>query len=199
ASCGLRKAAPSPARDSASASSPRSRSCMAESSSSPTTNPASPLSSPCRAVPPEVLASRIAALPESPGAAAAIERLQEAADAQGERANLDAVLAEAKVASFLGNALGDCPYLLDLAAKDVARLVAMLGDDSEARIARINAELAETKWATRSEAMPALRRAKQDVALTLGLADLGVAIGLETVTALLTAFADAALAAALRF
>jgi glutamate-ammonia-ligase adenylyltransferase len=145
------------------------------------------------------LASRIAALPESPGAAAAIERLQEAADAQGERANLDAVLAEASVASFLGNALGDCPYLLDLAAKDVARLVAMLGDDSEARIARINVELAETKWATRGEAMPALRRAKQDVALTLGLADLGGALGLETVTALLTAFADAALAAALRF
>ena len=47
--------------------------------------------------------------------------------------------------------------------------------------------------------MAALRLAKQDVALTLGLADLAGAIDLEAVTALLTRFADAALEAALRF
>ena len=40
------------------------------------------------------------------------------------------------------------------------------------------------EWATRAEAMAALRRAKQDVALTLGLADLAGAIALEAVTAL---------------
>ena len=81
----------------------------------------------------------------------------------------------------------------------MARLAAILADQPETRIARINSELAAVEWGTRAEAMPALRRAKQDVALTLGLADLGGAIDLETVTTLLTAFADATLAAALSF
>jgi glutamate-ammonia-ligase adenylyltransferase len=145
------------------------------------------------------LASRLAALPASPNAAAALERLREAADGQDARASLDAALGDPEVAAFLGSALGDCPFLLDVAAKDVMQLVAILDDEPEARIARINAGLASAEWATRAEAMPALRRARQDVALTVGLADLGGVIGLETVTALLTAFADAALSAALQF
>ncbi len=148
---------------------------------------------------PEPLASRIAALPDSPASTIAIERLQDAAENQAARPSLDSVLADPLVAGFLGNALGDCPYLLDLAARDVARLVAILADAPAARIERIDAELAAADWPTRAGAMTALRRAKQDAALTLGLADLAGAIELEAVTALLTKFADAALSAALRF
>ena len=55
------------------------------------------------------------------------------------------------------------------------------------------------QWADRGEALRGLRRAKQHVALTVGLADLGRAIPLEAVTGLLSDFADAALGAALRF
>ncbi len=104
-----------------------------------------------------------------------------------------------EVRAFLGSALGDCPYLLDLAVKDLARLAAILGEAPEARVAAIVAALGGASWETRADAMAALRRAKQDVALTLGLADLADAIDLEAVTGLLTRFADAALAASLRF
>lgn len=150
-------------------------------------------------MPPEALARRIAALPDSPASTAAIERLREAAADKDMEARLSSLLADAGVAEFLGSALGDCPFLLDLAAKDIARLADIFDDAPEARVARIVADLREAAWEALPPAMVALRTAKQDVALTLGLADLAGAIELETVTQLLTDFADASLAAALRF
>ncbi len=150
-------------------------------------------------MPAEALARRIAALPDSPASAAALERLREAAARQDAPTSLDAALGDPRVAAFLGNALGDCPYLLDLAAKDLPRLAAILSAAPEARVAGIVDGLAAREWPARTDAMAALRQAKQDVALTLGLADLAGALDLDSVTALLTSFADAALAAALRF
>ncbi len=150
-------------------------------------------------MPPESLRRRIAALPASPNREAALERLAEAAEAQGQGAALSALLDTPELGAFLGDALGDCPYLLDLAAKDIARLAAIFGDAPETRIKTIVGTLEDASFEARAEAMAALRIAKQDVALTLGLADLGGAIDLEAVTGLLTRFADAALSTALRF
>jgi glutamate-ammonia-ligase adenylyltransferase len=151
------------------------------------------------AVPPEAPGRSLRALPPSPHSAAALERLTEAADQQGARAALDPILADPQLSAFLGSALGDCPFLLDVAAKDPARIVALLGKDPAKRVEHEIAALASAAWTNKPEAMAALRRAKQHVALTVGIADLGRAIPLETVTELLTVFADAALNAALRF
>jgi glutamate-ammonia-ligase adenylyltransferase len=150
-------------------------------------------------VPLEALGDRIAALPVSPHAETALETLSDAAARQEARAALDALLGKDGISGFLGSALGDCPFLLELAAKDVTRLASTFESAPEERVGAIVGDLAEAEWASRADAMAALRRARQDVALTVGLADLARAITLEGVTALLTGFADAALQAALRF
>ncbi len=148
---------------------------------------------------PEALSRRIAALPASPHASAALDALAEAAGRQEAAPALDSLLEDADVARFLGSALGDCPFLLDLAVNDVRRLKAILGATPEERVAHVLDRLATAKWPARAEAMAALRQARQDVALTVGLADLAGAISLEEMTALMTRFADAALGAALGF
>jgi len=150
-------------------------------------------------VPPESLRRLVAALPASSNAETALERLVEAGESQGQGAALEEILGDEGLRAFLGTALGDCPYLCDLSVKDVTRLAAILDQAPEARVEAVVALLKEGAWETQAEAMSALRRAKQDVALTLGLADLAGAIDLDAVTGLLTRFADAALAAALRF
>ncbi len=150
-------------------------------------------------MPPESLRRRIAALPDSPDRETALERLTEAAEKQGEGAALSALTHPSELRAFLGSAFGDCPHLLDLAVKSIPRLVAILDEAPEPRMEAIVAALEHATFETRAEAMAGLRRAKQDVALTLGLADLAGAIDLEAVTGLLTHFADAALSAALRF
>jgi glutamate-ammonia-ligase adenylyltransferase len=128
-----------------------------------------------------------------------LEKLAEAAERQSAREALDPLLGQPEVAAFLGSALGDCPYLLDLAAKDPERLSAILNETPEARVERQITELRGMACETRADAMRALRRAKQNVALTLALADLARAVPLDTTTGLLSAFADAALDSALRF
>src|ERR687893_1018741 len=81
----------------------------------------------------EPLRSRIRPLPESPYSGDALQHLGEAAERQDAGPVLDAILAEPGLAAFLGSALGDCPFLLDLAAKDVSRLAAILGEGPETR------------------------------------------------------------------
>ena len=85
-------------------------------------------------MPPEPLGHRITPLPPSPHSAAALERLTDAADRQGLRHVLDPILAAPAPAAFLGTALGDCPFLLDLATSDIARLAAILAEPPETRI-----------------------------------------------------------------
>jgi glutamate-ammonia-ligase adenylyltransferase len=150
-------------------------------------------------MPAEPLESRIKALPASLFGEMALARLQEAAEKQDSAARIAPWLTKASATDFLGSALGDCPFLLDLATKDVARLASILQDSPEARMERVITAVNSAEWTTRPEAMSALRKAKQDVALTLGLADLARAIPLEMVTRSLAAFADAAIDAALRF
>ncbi|MDQ3560049.1 MAG: bifunctional [glutamine synthetase] adenylyltransferase/[glutamine synthetase]-adenylyl-L-tyrosine phosphorylase [Pseudomonadota bacterium] len=150
-------------------------------------------------MPSEPLGRRIAALPPSPYAPAALHTLREAAARKSCAEALENILDDADVAAFLGSALGDCPFLLDLAGKDPERLAAIVDIDPETRLERQISELAQGNWDTRADAMQALRRAKQNVALTLGLADLARAIPLRVATDALTAFADGAINAALRF
>jgi glutamate-ammonia-ligase adenylyltransferase len=172
---------------------------MAAASISPTTSPASPRFSAFRpAMPHEPLKLRIRRLPPSPNAGRARDRLGEMADRQGLGDRGSALLAEPQIADFLGSALGDSPFLLDLAAKDVRRLVDILNEAPEARIERQIAELSRD-WPDRGAVQRGLRRAKQNVALTLGLADLAGAITLEAATGALSRFADAAVQSALRF
>ncbi|SER04637.1 glutamate-ammonia-ligase adenylyltransferase [Faunimonas pinastri] len=148
---------------------------------------------------PDDLRQRLQSLPASPFAEGALVHLREASAKQGLVAEMEGVLADERLAAFLGSALGDCPYLCDLAAKDVLRLLAIVEEAPEERVARLIREISTGSWTEKSAVMSALRRAKQDVALTLGLADLGRAIDLETVTGGLSDLADAALDAALRF
>jgi glutamate-ammonia-ligase adenylyltransferase len=148
---------------------------------------------------PDPLHRRIAGLPPSPYASAAFESLQAAAVRQGSEKLLASILADERTAAFLGTALGDCPFLLDLASKDLPRLADVLRTDPRQRLADQDATLQSASWSTRQEAMQALRKAKQNVALTLGLSDLAGAVSLDEATQGLTSFADAALDAALRF
>lgn len=147
----------------------------------------------------EPLSRRVAALPDSPYAAQALETLREAAERQDAQSALAALEADNTIAAFLGSALGDCPFLLDLATKDVARLAAILATSPEVRIEAIITRLATSDWAARADAMAALRRARQDAALTIGLADLAGALTLADATAMMTRFAGTALDAALRY
>ncbi len=128
-----------------------------------------------------------------------MQALREAAGRQGRLAMLEKVLAEPDVSAFLASAFADCPYLLDLASKDIDRLADILDAAPDSVAANAIAMLDPKGWTTRAEVMTGLRRAKQHLALGLGLADLAGAIDLAAVTAGLTGFADAALEAALCF
>ncbi|WP_051630992.1 bifunctional [glutamine synthetase] adenylyltransferase/[glutamine synthetase]-adenylyl-L-tyrosine phosphorylase [Afifella pfennigii] len=143
------------------------------------------------------LRERLTPLPRSPEGEKALEQLAHAARRQGKETELEALLAEEAVKDFLAAALGDCPYLLDLAAKDIDRLAAILAEAPEATVAKAIAALKALEDPDEKSLMGDLRRAKQKVALTLGLADLAGAIDLEGVVRPLSDFADAALDATL--
>ncbi len=145
------------------------------------------------------LIDRTCPLPASPWAEAALAMLNEAAERDGIQDRHATLLDNTTVRDFLAAALGDCPFLLDLAAKDSGRLLDILETAPEDYLNRTISEIGKASWQDRKIAMSALRRAKQNVALCLGLADLAGAVSLETVTTGLTDFADAAVDAALRF
>ncbi len=100
---------------------------------------------------------------------------------------------------LLAGIIGNSPYLRDLMMTDPPRLVSILSDAPESRLSallqRASAATAEDEAGITRD----LRLMKQDLALTLGLADICGAIGLNRVTHALAGFADAALTAAIRF
>lgn len=106
---------------------------------------------------------------------------------------------DARLCDFLGGVLSNSPYLRDLSLLNPQRLYGILTEPAPARIDRLLAEAAATKAETEAELMKQLRLLKQDLALTLGLANIGGVIGLDRVTGGLAGFADAALSAATRF
>ncbi|WP_425274799.1 bifunctional [glutamine synthetase] adenylyltransferase/[glutamine synthetase]-adenylyl-L-tyrosine phosphorylase [Stappia indica] len=133
--------------------------------------------------------------PESTAAAEALA--QDLADVV---AGLDADDAQReRVGAFLSGALTNAPYLRDLALADHERLAALLQENPQARVDRLVAEARELTGEEEGAVMAGLRRLKQDLALTLALADIAGALDLDAVTGGLSRFADAALTAAIRF
>ncbi|HSM41675.1 MAG TPA: bifunctional [glutamine synthetase] adenylyltransferase/[glutamine synthetase]-adenylyl-L-tyrosine phosphorylase [Afifellaceae bacterium] len=145
-----------------------------------------------------VLAERITPLPQSPDGARALAELIEAASRDGSAGTLEKLAASETVGGFLASVLGDCPFLFDLSMKQPARLASILQSVPEDLVRQVISDIETARWETRTDAMSALRQARQTVALALGLADLAGAVELETVTSGLTDFADAAVNAALR-
>jgi [glutamine synthetase] adenylyltransferase / [glutamine synthetase]-adenylyl-L-tyrosine phosphorylase len=93
------------------------------------------------------------------------------------------------------------PYLWDLVRADPARLVALMESDPDRRLADRLAEVARAAAASASdtEAMRLLRVVKAEAALLIALADIGGVWEVTQVTAALTAVADAAVGAAVRY
>ncbi len=95
-------------------------------------------------------------------------------------------------------ATSNSPYLRELAFRDAGRLARVLSEDPAGLVARIVRELSPIA-ADEASAMRAVRRAKQEAALAIALADLGGVWAVAEVTEALTATADACLRAAVRF
>jgi glutamate-ammonia-ligase adenylyltransferase len=91
------------------------------------------------------------------------------------------------------------PYLWSLISEDPARLVRLLAASPEAALAALIGALAARRDDDEAELMRALRRAKRESALLVAVADVGGVWDVAAATAALTRFADAAVAAALRF
>ncbi|HMB48115.1 MAG TPA: bifunctional [glutamine synthetase] adenylyltransferase/[glutamine synthetase]-adenylyl-L-tyrosine phosphorylase, partial [Afifellaceae bacterium] len=144
------------------------------------------------------LCERLENLPASPSGETALADLAAAAARHDLADAMNETLARPETGRFLASALGDCPFLFDLAVKDPARLLSVLASAPEDLVRQTIDDVNQASWPSRAEAMSALRRAKQMMALALGLADLAGAVSLETVTCGLTEFADAAVNAALR-
>lgn len=147
-----------------------------------------------------VLADRIAVVPTAPDpdhAALFLKDLLAHAEA-GEA--LNALLHEKPdLEGFLIGVIGNSPYLRDLMLADPPRLLRLLQEAPESRLENLLSAARDARAEDEAGIMRTLRHFKHDLALTLGLADISGAIGLNRVTGALAGFADAALTAAIRF
>jgi glutamate-ammonia-ligase adenylyltransferase len=101
---------------------------------------------------------------------------------------------------LLAAAFGNSAYLARLAARETDTLRRFFAEGAHPLLEEIEATaLAAGDAAIELEVMQALRRAKRQAALVIGLADIAGLFTLEDVTQNLTRFADATLKAALRF
>ncbi|MCK7611647.1 bifunctional [glutamine synthetase] adenylyltransferase/[glutamine synthetase]-adenylyl-L-tyrosine phosphorylase [Roseibium sediminicola] len=146
------------------------------------------------------LADRIAVVPVTPDLDRANLFLKDLLDNPEAGGDLKTLLAKKPdLEGFLAGIIGNSPYLRELMLADPVRLLSLLQDAPETRLARILEEAREARAEDEAGIMRALRLLKHDLALTLGLADISGAIGLNRVTNALAGFADAALTAAIRF
>lgn len=118
------------------------------------------------------------------------ERLIEAAEVDGWRGDLDDAW------PALAPVFSASPYLAGLARRWPAQLAAILAQDPDAHLADILARTTALEGGAEAVRRP-LRLLKAELHLLTALADLGGVWGLDVVTAALSAFADAATAAAL--
>ena len=102
--------------------------------------------------------------------------------------------ADGDLAKLLAGAGGCSPYIRSLVEKEADWLVPAF-NDPEAAVAE---QLTELHRGSVAKLSVALRQAKRRVALITGLADLAGVWSLETVTSILTEFADVSCALALR-
>jgi len=150
-----------------------------------------------------ILRDRLAVVPraQEPGRAGLfLDDLLQKADRSDDASGLRSLLEDGgDVRSCILGIMGNSPYLRDLMLADPARLSRILNDAPEARIARLIDQARGAAAETEAELMRDLRLLKHDMALTLGISDIGGAIGLNQVTGALAGFADAALTACIRF
>jgi glutamate-ammonia-ligase adenylyltransferase len=111
------------------------------------------------------------------------------------------LLDEPRVRALLHGILGCSPYLTGLVRRDPARLLRLLAAPPQPTLApqirSLEAAIADA--ASAEAAMQQLRRFKSEVALLVALCDLGGVWPVHDVTAALTAAADAATGACVRF
>ncbi len=144
----------------------------------------------------ETLAQQVHAAPRLSDAKAARDKL---ADLAGSGAQI--VLAEPRFKALIEGVADHSPYLwriISAAPDRLARLAAEEPSDSLERILAV--ARAQTRAAAdEHEAMAALRRAKQEAALVIALADIGGLWDVMRVTQALTQFADCMVSCALSF
>ncbi len=126
--------------------------------------------------------------------------LTAAAEAAGSGKAVADALSQPGIAAFIAGVMDCAPFLRGLMLDDPARLAKLLAADPAARMRRLAAATGRAwKRASAAEVMAKLRHGRQEAALLTALADLGGAWDVVQVTAALTAFADAAVGAAVRF
>ena len=130
-----------------------------------------------------------------------VAELTEAATEAGvEKALASLMKANAALGPFIASVMAWSPFLRSLMIDDPALLIEVLSAEPKARRRKVvNATASAWKKASEAEVMAALRRARREIALLVGLADLGGVWDVVTVTGALSEFADAAVAAAVRF
>lgn len=146
------------------------------------------------------LCQRLSVVPKAPDEAHARLFLQDLLAHEEAASGLQQVFdQQPAVEHFLLGIIGNSPYLRDLMLADPQRLLGILTGSPEDRLSRIISDAREASAEDEAGIMKALRCHKQDLALTLGLADIAGALRLDQVTRALAGFADAALTAAIRF
>ena len=134
----------------------------------------------------------------SAGDAALAQRALERARERDCEGTLAALLdQEPKAQELLMGVFGGSPFLGEIAARDPARLARLLFSPPEESLAALLCRVRAARPQTEAEAMRALRRAKEEAALLIGLADLAQVWEAEFVMRALTDFADVALSAAI--
>jgi [glutamine synthetase] adenylyltransferase / [glutamine synthetase]-adenylyl-L-tyrosine phosphorylase len=150
------------------------------------------------------LADRIIEWPqggEQARAQSELAYLEAQIDGNVELSRLGELIAREKVRNLLGGTFVGSPYLRGLIQRDPERLQRVLSDAPEERFQSLLGELEERMGGAQSlaDVMRVVRVFKSEVALLTALADLGGVWPVMTVTGVLTATADAALNAAVRF
>jgi glutamate-ammonia-ligase adenylyltransferase len=146
---------------------------------------------------PEAWVSRIARVPPVGSKRAArtgLDRLRARAIADG--VTLEAFLACEPIRGLLQAAIAASPYLTDLIVADPTRLERLLVDGPDQMLETAMAACGSAPFGDEPSIMRALRLAKQQVALSVALADLGKVWSTMDITAALARFADCALDAA---
>lgn len=127
------------------------------------------------------------------------EFITDARQVEGGEALARLIESKPSVRAFLEGIAWSSTYLTDLLIKDPVRAAEVLKAEPIEHINAVIADVRALKPESEADLMRALRLAKANVALTLGLGDLGHVLSVDAVTDALSRFADAALNTAIRF
>ena len=148
------------------------------------------------------LAARLNPIPRVADETRARQRLEDfLSDIDAAEANALNLLQGERVRALLLAIADHSPFLWRLVTNDPARLIYLLRTAPETRLDEVLSELERACEATceQAELMRVLRRARQEIALLIALADLGGLWSLDDVTGALSCAADVFVRCALRF